>query len=65
MNLSVCIGSGYLYVFTKNKNLSMYIYRLSRIHNTSPVSAYFGLYKREHECLEYIYMYRKNRNDIL
>jgi hypothetical protein len=32
----------------------MYIYPLSRIHNTSLVSAYFGLDKRECECLEYI-----------
>jgi hypothetical protein len=32
----------------------MYIYPLSKIHNTSLVSAYFSLDKRECECLEYI-----------
>jgi hypothetical protein len=30
----------------------MHIYPLSRIHNTSLVSAYFGLQKRECGCLE-------------
>jgi hypothetical protein len=32
----------------------MYIYPLSRIHNTNLVSAYFGLDKRECDCLEYL-----------
>jgi hypothetical protein len=36
-----------MYVFTKKKYISMYIYPLSRIHNTSLASAYFGLDKRE------------------
>jgi hypothetical protein len=31
----------------------MYIYPLSRIHNTNLVSAYFGLDKPERECQEY------------
>jgi hypothetical protein len=35
----------------------MYIYSLSRIHNTSPVSAYFGLDNRECECLEYLLLF--------
>jgi hypothetical protein len=35
----------------------MYIYPLSRIHNTSLVSAYFGQDKRECECLEYLYLF--------
>jgi hypothetical protein len=30
----------------------MYIYPLSRIHNTSLVGAYFGLDKRDCECLD-------------
>jgi hypothetical protein len=34
----------------------MYIYPLSRIRNTSLVSAYFGLDKRECECLEYLFL---------
>jgi hypothetical protein len=42
------------YVFTKKKYISMHIYPLSRIHNTSLVSAYFGLDQREYECLEYL-----------
>jgi hypothetical protein len=40
-----------IYVFQKY----MYIYQLSRIHNTSLVSAYFGLNKRECQCLEYVF----------
>jgi hypothetical protein len=32
-----------------------YIHPLSKIHNTSLVSAYFGLDKRECECLEYLF----------
>jgi hypothetical protein len=42
-----------MYVFTKKKYISMYIYQLSGIHNTCLVSAYFGLDKRDCECLEY------------
>jgi hypothetical protein len=34
----------------------MYIYPLSRIHNTSLISAYFGLDKRECEGLEYFFI---------
>jgi hypothetical protein len=34
----------------------LYIYQLYRIHNTSLESAYFGLDKRECECLEFIYL---------
>jgi hypothetical protein len=41
-----------MYIFTKKKNISMHINPLSRIHNTSLVSAYFGLDKRE--CLKYL-----------
>jgi hypothetical protein len=53
---SVCVFSMYsMYVFA-NKGISMYIYPLSRIHNTSLVSAYFGLDTRECECIEY-YLY--------
>jgi hypothetical protein len=37
----------------------MYIYPLSRIHNTNLVSAYFGLDKRECECLEYLFIYSR------
>jgi hypothetical protein len=43
-----------MYVFTKTKYISIYIYPLSRLHNTSLVSAYFGLDKRE--CLEYLFI---------
>jgi hypothetical protein len=43
-----------MYVFTKKKYISMYIYPLSRIHNTSLISAYCGLDKRDSECLEYM-----------
>jgi hypothetical protein len=35
----------------------MYIYPLSRIHNTSLISAYFGLDKCECECVEYYFIY--------
>jgi hypothetical protein len=35
----------------------MYIYPLSRMHNTSPVSAYFGLDKRQCECLHYLFIW--------
>jgi hypothetical protein len=34
----------------------MYIYPLSRIHNTSLISAYFGLDKRECKCLNYLFI---------
>jgi hypothetical protein len=34
----------------------MYIYPLSRIHNTSLVSAYFGQDKREFECQNYYFI---------
>jgi hypothetical protein len=33
----------------------MYINPLARIHNTSLISAYFGLDSRECKCLEYIF----------
>jgi hypothetical protein len=58
MNMSVCIGfSMYsMCVLTKKKYKSMYIYPLSGIHNTSLISAYFGLDKRECECLEYLFI---------
>jgi hypothetical protein len=46
-----------MYVFTNKKYISMYIYPLSRIHNISLGSAYFGLDKRECECLEYLFIY--------
>jgi hypothetical protein len=59
MNMSVCIGSGCFYVsyvcIYKKKYISMYIYPLSRIHNTGLVSPYFGLDNRDFECLEYLY----------
>jgi hypothetical protein len=35
----------------------MYIYPLSRNHNTSLVSAYFGLDQHECGCLEYLFIY--------
>jgi hypothetical protein len=41
--------------------LTMYIYPLSRIHNTSLVSAYFGLDRRECESLEYYYYLLKEQ----
>jgi hypothetical protein len=44
-----------MYVFTKKRYISMYIYPLSRIHNTSLVSTNFGLDKRECVCLEYLF----------
>jgi hypothetical protein len=44
------------YVFTKN--CIKYINPLSRIHNTSLISAYFGLDCRECKCLEYLFIYR-------
>jgi hypothetical protein len=52
MNMSVCIGSGCFYIICmylqkKSTYLSMYIYSLRTIHNTSHVSAYFGLDSRE------------------
>jgi hypothetical protein len=53
-----------MYVFTK-KNLSMYIYPLSRIHNTSLVSAYLGLDKRECEGLEYLFIYHNFTHNSL
>jgi hypothetical protein len=34
----------------------MCMYPLSRIYNTRLVSAYFGLDKRECECLEYLFL---------
>jgi hypothetical protein len=37
------------------KYVCMYICPTSRIHNTSFVSAYFGLDKREDECLKYLF----------
>jgi hypothetical protein len=46
-----------MYVFRKKKKyISMYIYPLFRIHNTSLVNAYFGLDKRECYCLEYLFI---------
>jgi hypothetical protein len=42
----------------------MYIYPLSRIHNTSLTSAYFGLDKRECECLGYLFIYSKDHLSI-
>jgi hypothetical protein len=35
----------------------MYFYPLSRIHNTSLVSAYFRLDKRKCKCLKFIYLF--------
>jgi hypothetical protein len=43
-----------MYVFTKTMYVSMYLLPLSRIHNTSLISAYFGLDSRECKCLEYL-----------
>jgi hypothetical protein len=62
MDMSVCIGSGCFLCITcmylqKKKYISMYIYPLSRIHNTSLTSAYSGLDKRECDCLEYLFTY--------
>jgi hypothetical protein len=62
LNMSVCIGSGRFLCIVcmylqKQKYISMYIYPLSRIHNTSLTSAYFGLDKRECECLECLFIY--------
>jgi hypothetical protein len=58
MNMSFCIGSGRFLctvcMYLQKKIISMYIYPLSRIHNTSLTSAYFRLDKRE--CLEYLYL---------
>jgi hypothetical protein len=50
INMSVCIGSGrflcIVCMYLQKKYISMYIYPLSRTHNTSLVSlAYFGLDK--------------------
>jgi hypothetical protein len=42
-------------MYVESKYISMYIYPLSRIHNTSLVSAYFGVDKRE--SLEYLVIY--------
>jgi hypothetical protein len=57
MNMSICIGSGrflsIVFIYLQKMYISMYIYPLSKIYNTSLVSAYFGLYKRECESLEY------------
>jgi hypothetical protein len=38
-------------------HIRMYIYPLSRIHNTSLVSAYFGLDKRDCEYREYLFIF--------
>jgi hypothetical protein len=43
-----------MYVFTKKKYTSSVIYPLSTNRNTSLISAYFGLDKRE--CLEYLFI---------
>jgi hypothetical protein len=45
-----------MYVFTKKMYISMYL-SVSRPHNTSPISAYFGLDSRECKCLEYLFIY--------
>jgi hypothetical protein len=49
MNMSVCIESECFHVCIFNP--------LSRIHNTSLISAYFGLDSRECKCLEYLFIY--------
>jgi hypothetical protein len=55
------LGLGVCYVYYvciyKKKYISIFIYPLSRIHNTSLASAYFGLDKRECGCLEYLFIY--------
>jgi hypothetical protein len=61
MNMTVCIRSGrFLCVvciyLQKKMYISIYIYPLSRIHNTSLMSANFGLDKRECECLEHLFI---------
>jgi hypothetical protein len=43
-------------MYVISPTLCMYIYPLSRIHNTSFVSAYFGLNKHEYGCLEYLFI---------
>jgi hypothetical protein len=50
MNNYVCIH--------KKKHIYKHvpIYPLSRLHNTSFISAYFGLASRECKCLEYLYI---------
>jgi hypothetical protein len=45
-----------VYLFTK-KCIEVCIYPLSRLHNTSLISAYFGLYSRESKCLEYLLLF--------
>jgi hypothetical protein len=61
MNISVCIGSGCFYVYYvcihTNKSILVYINPLSRIHNASLISTYFGLDSRECKCLEYLFIY--------
>jgi hypothetical protein len=44
-----------MYVFTKKDVYKYYINPLSRIHNTSFISAYFGLDSRECKCFELYY----------
>jgi hypothetical protein len=61
MIMPVYFGSGrFLYVvcmYIQKKYIRMYISPLSRIHNTSFVSAYHGLDKRECKWLEYLFTY--------
>jgi hypothetical protein len=37
--------------------MKVYVNPLSRIYNTSLISAYFGLDSRECKCLEYYYIF--------
>jgi hypothetical protein len=55
--LSLGVSMYNMYVFTKKK-LGMY---LSRIHNTSLISAYFGLDSSENKCLEYLFYLSSER----
>jgi hypothetical protein len=41
-------------MYLQKKNVFKYINSLSRIHNTSLISAYFGLDSRECKYLEYL-----------
>jgi hypothetical protein len=52
-----------MYVFTK-KSIEVCIYPLSRIHNTSLISASFGLDKRECDSLEYLFIYYISANAL-
>jgi hypothetical protein len=59
------LGVSMYNIYKKYVHKYLCIYPLSRIYNTSLISAYFGLDSRECKCLEYLFKINNKRISTL